>query len=102
MIALLLISLLSPSSVPLDVRAERMEFDQASGRVVFEGAVQLNQGRMVLRCARLTAKMEAACRAIGSVLRNRIIASTCARAQVRRTCVRACGRMCTGHGHASG
>lgn len=58
MLALLLtLVLAAPAAVPLDVAAERMELDQASGKVVFTGGVTATQGELTLKCARLTARM---------------------------------------------
>jgi lipopolysaccharide transport protein LptA len=57
MLLTLLLLLAAPPQAPLDVRADHMTFDQASGRVVFKGEVQAKQGQLVLRCAVLTAKM---------------------------------------------
>jgi lipopolysaccharide export system protein LptA len=46
-----------PPTAPLDVAAERMELDQATGKIVFEGDVRATQGDVTLRCARLTARL---------------------------------------------
>lgn len=51
----LLILLLTPTA-PLDVQADRLELDQKTGQVRFEGAVRATQGALTLRCARLSAR----------------------------------------------
>lgn len=59
MIALLLIAaLLAPNGVaaPVDIRADRLELDQKAGTARFEGAVQVAQGKLTLRCAALDAR----------------------------------------------
>lgn len=56
--ALLLIAALlapSPPPTPVDIRADRLELDQKAGRARFEGAVEVKQGRLTLRCATLAA-----------------------------------------------
>ena len=59
LIALLAPPLASPKAAPkaiLDVQADRLEYDQKTGRVRFEGNVRATQGDLTLRCARLTAR----------------------------------------------
>jgi lipopolysaccharide export system protein LptA len=51
--------LLTPPTAPLDVRADRLEYDQKSGRVQFEGNVQATQGDLRLTCGRLAARYRA-------------------------------------------
>jgi lipopolysaccharide transport protein LptA len=41
--------------VPLDIRAERLDFDRKAGLARFEGDVVARQGDFELRCARLVA-----------------------------------------------
>ncbi len=41
---------------PVDIRADRLELDQKAGRARFEGAVEVVQGALTLRCARLQAR----------------------------------------------
>lgn len=61
---LLLLALLAPPSPTkaagpkaiLDVQADRLEYDQKTGTVRFEGNVRATQGELTLRCARLTAR----------------------------------------------
>lgn len=56
---LLITLLLAPPTAPLDVRADRLEYDQKSGRVRFEGNVQAVQGTLRLTCGRLSARYRA-------------------------------------------
>lgn len=75
MLALLLLALLAPPSpatkapaakapaakapgatAPLDIRADRLELDRKAGAARFSGAVEVAQGRLVLRCAALSAR----------------------------------------------
>lgn len=65
MLLLLLVLLAPPQPKPapaaapravLDVQADRLEYDQKTGRVRFEGNVRATQGDLRLRCARLTAR----------------------------------------------
>lgn len=74
MFALLLLALLAPPApatktpaakapatkiaaptAPLDIRADRLELDRKAGTARFSGAVEVAQGRLVLRCAALSA-----------------------------------------------
>lgn len=41
---------------PVDIRADRLELDQKSGQARFEGSVEVVQGALTLRCARLQAR----------------------------------------------
>ncbi len=45
-----------PAEVPLDIKADRLELDQKSGRVVFEGHVQVTQEKLRLSCDRLVVR----------------------------------------------
>lgn len=54
--ALLILSILLTPPLPLDVQAERLELDQKTGQVRFEGDVRATQGDLRLRCGRLTAR----------------------------------------------
>lgn len=59
MTALLLLAALlapPPAAEPVDIRADRLELDQKAGRARFEGAVQVVQGALTLRCATLAAR----------------------------------------------
>jgi lipopolysaccharide transport protein LptA len=42
-------------TAPLDIRADRLELDRKAGTARFSGAVEVQQGRLVLRCAALSA-----------------------------------------------
>ena len=61
---LLAVALLSPAGptppktgpTPVDIRADRLELDQKSGRAHFEGSVEVVQGALTLRCVRLKAR----------------------------------------------
>ena len=55
LLSLLLLLLGAKPSEPLDIRADRLELDQRTGAVRFEGAVEATQGELVLRCAVLSA-----------------------------------------------
>jgi lipopolysaccharide transport protein LptA len=48
-------SLAIAEPVPLDIRAERLDFDRKAGLARFEGDVVARQGDFELRCARLVA-----------------------------------------------
>lgn len=62
---LLLIALLAPpapaapptpsDTAPLDIKADRLALDRKAGTATFEGAVEVRQGPLVLRCATLSA-----------------------------------------------
>lgn len=58
--AVLFVALTAPLAavaepVPLDIRAERLDFDRKAGLARFEGDVVARQGDFELRCARLVA-----------------------------------------------
>lgn len=58
--AVLFVALTAPlvavaEPVPLDIRAERLDFDRKAGLARFEGDVVARQGDFELRCARLVA-----------------------------------------------
>lgn len=56
--ALLLLPLLLAPPVPIDVQADRLELDQKTGKVRFEGNVRATQGQLHMRCNRLVAKYQ--------------------------------------------
>ncbi|MCB9548635.1 MAG: hypothetical protein H6706_22750 [Myxococcales bacterium] len=52
----LLLALAAPPAETLDIRAARLELDQATGQVRFTGEVVARQGDLELRCAVLEAR----------------------------------------------